>query len=42
MTLISLELQPTNNASRRKAGEAYLIQKGQTLTPDGINRRNER
>ena len=41
MKLIPLELQPTNNASRRKAREAYLIEKGQTLTPHGINRRNE-
>ena len=29
------------NASRRKAREAYFIEKGQTLTPHGINRRNE-
>ena len=41
MKLIPLELQPTNNASRRKAREAYFIEKGQTLTPHGINRRNE-
>ena len=41
MKLIPLELQPTNNASRRKAREAYFIGKGQTLTPHGINRRNE-
>ena len=41
MKLIPLELQPTNNASRRKAREAYFIDKGQTLTPHGINRRNE-
>ena len=41
MKLIPLELQPTNNASRRKAREACFIEKGQTLTPHGINRRNE-
>ena len=41
MKLIPLELQPTNNASRRKAREAYFIDEGQTLTPHGINRRNE-
>ena len=41
MKLIPLELQPKNNASRRKAREAYFIEKGQTLTPHGINRRNE-
>ena len=42
MLLIPLELQVTNNPSRRKAREAYFIQRGQTLTPYGINRRNER
>ena len=42
MRLIPLELQPTNNASRRKAWEAHLIHRGKTLTPDGINRQNER
>ena len=42
MTLIPLELQPTPNTSRRKAREAYLIHRGQTLEPNGINRRNER
>lgn len=42
MKVIPLELQPTYNASRRKAREAYLIHKGKTLSPDGINRRNER
>ena len=35
------ELQPTPSASRRKAREAYLIHRGQTISPDGINRRNE-
>ena len=33
MLLIPLELQVTNNPSRRKAREAYFIQRGQTLTP---------
>ena len=42
MLLIPLELQVTNNPSRRKAREAYYIQRGQTLTPYGINRRNKR
>ena len=42
MTLIPLELQPTLNTSRRKAREAYLIYRGQTLEPSGMNRRNER
>ena len=42
MLLIPLELQVTNNPSRRKAREAYFIQRGQTLTPYDINRRNER
>ena len=39
MTLIPLELQPTLNTSRRKAREAYLIHRGQTLEPSGMNRR---
>ena len=42
MALIPLELQPTLNTSRRKAREAYLIHRGQTLEPKGVNRRNER
>ena len=41
MGLIPLELQPTPSASRRKAREAYLIHRGQIISPDGINRRNE-
>ena len=41
MGLIPLELQPTPSASRRKAREAYLIHRGQTISPNGINRRNE-
>ena len=39
--LILLQLQPTPSESRRKAREAYLIHRGQTISPDGINRRNE-
>ena len=42
MTLIPLELQPTLNTSRRKAKEAYLIHRGQSLEPSGKNRRKER
>ena len=42
MTLIPLELQPTTNTSGRKAREAYLIHRSQTLEPSGMNRRNER
>ena len=43
MRLIPLELQPTINASRRKARETFLIQyRGKTLSPEGINRKNER
>ena len=42
MTLIPLELQPTLNTSRRKTREAYLIHRGQTLEPSGMNGRNER
>ena len=41
MELISLELQPVHSTSRRKAQEVYLIDTGKTLSPDGINRRNE-
>ena len=39
--LTPLELQPSNNAARRKAREAYFMGKGRTLSPDGLNRRNE-
>ena len=41
MELMPLELQPIHSTSRRKAKEAYLIYRGKTLSPDGINRRNE-
>ena len=39
--LIPLELQPTHSTSLCKAQEAYLIDRGNTLSPGGINRRNE-
>ena len=42
MTLIPLELQPNFSKSRRKAREAYLIHRGKTLEPSGMNGRNER
>ena len=32
----------SSNTSRRKAREAYLINRGQTLELSGMNRRNER
>ena len=38
MELITLELQPTFSISRRKAREAYLIDRGKTLSPDSLNR----
>ena len=38
MELITLELQPTFRISRRKAREVYLIDRGKTLSPDGLNR----
>ena len=34
MELISLELQPTLSMSRRKSREAYLIERGKTLSLD--------
>ena len=42
MILTPLEILPTKDTSRRKAREAYLIHKGKTLSPLGLNRRNER
>ena len=41
MGLIPLELQPTPSASRQKAREAYLIHRGQTISPDGIRDRRK-
>ena len=42
MLLIPLELIKSNRDSVRKAREAYLIDRGQTLLePLGLNRRDE-
>ena len=41
MLLIPLELIKSNRDSVRKAQEAYLIDRGQTLEPLGLNRRDE-
>ncbi|XP_078372690.1 uncharacterized protein LOC144656333 [Oculina patagonica] len=41
MSLVPLELLPTKSTSRRKAREAYLIDRGKTLEPNGLNRRSE-
>ena len=41
MHLIPLELMKSNRVSVRKAREAYLIDRGQTLEPLGLNRRDE-
>ena len=41
MLLVPLEILPTKDTSRRKAREAYLIHKGKTLSPLGLNRLNE-
>ena len=38
---IPLELIHSNRDSIRKAREAFLISKGKTLEPHGINRRDE-
>ena len=40
--ILLIDVQPTINASRRKAREAFLIYRGKTLSPEGINRKNER
>ena len=39
MELIALELQPTLRMSRGKEREAYLIDRGKTLSPDGLNQK---
>lgn len=39
--VIALELQPSKHTARRKAREAYLIERSRTLSPDVLNRRNE-
>ena len=41
MQLIPLELMKSNRDSVRKAREAYLIDRGQTLEPLSLNRRDE-
>ena len=41
MLLIPLELIKYNRDSARKGTEAYLIDRGQTLKPLGLNRRDE-
>ena len=41
MQLIPLELMKSNRDSVRKAREAYLTDRGQTLQPLGLNRRDE-
>ena len=40
--LIPLERQPTLGMSRRKAREAYRLNRGKTLSPDGLNRKDKR
>ena len=41
MHLIPLELAKSNREGVRKAREAYLIERGQTLEPLRLNRRDE-
>ena len=41
MQLIPLNLIKSNRDEVRKAREAHLIDKGQTLEPKGLNRRDE-
>ena len=41
ITLIPLELIKSNRDSVRKAREAYLIERGKTLEPLGINKKDE-
>ena len=41
ITLVSLELIKSNRDSVRKAKEAYLIERGKTLKPLGINKKDE-
>ena len=41
MQLIPLELVKSNRDSVRKAREAYLIEKGQTFEPHGLNKEDE-
>ena len=39
--MILLELIKSNTDSVRKAREAYLIERGKTLEPSGINKKDE-
>ena len=41
ITLIPLELIKSNRGSVRKAREAYLIERGKTLEPLGVNKKDE-
>ena len=41
LELIPLELINSNRDANRKAREAFLIYKGKTLEPSGMNRRDE-
>ena len=41
LQLIPLELVQSNRGSVRKAREAYLIERGQTLKPRGLDKKNE-
>ena len=41
MQLIPIEKIFSNRDSIRKAREAFLIQKGRTIDPDGLNIREE-
>ena len=41
MQLIPLELVKSNRDGVRKAREAYLIERGQTLEPHGLNKKDE-
>ena len=41
MQLIPIEKISSNRDSIRKAREAFLIQKGRTIVPDGLNIREE-
>ena len=41
MELMPLELMHSSRDALRKAREAYLIERGQTLEPNGINKREE-
>ena len=41
MQLIPIEKIFSNRVSIRKAREAFLIQKGRTIDPDGLNIRGE-